>query len=170
MKVICPCGEEFETTQARIDQGRGKFCSRPCLYRYRAPRPTGLTYNITKPNPTAFRPGQTPWNAGTAGQGLQTAWNKGLPGRSGEDHPQWQGDDLTYFALHQWVARNKQRTGVCGRCGRRGRTHFANLSHEYRRDLDDYEEMCQSCAHRYDRESGHWGTSAEDYERSRKCV
>lgn len=33
--VKCPCGSEFETTQDRIDDNRGKFCSKPCAYKYR---------------------------------------------------------------------------------------------------------------------------------------
>lgn len=31
----CPCGMPFSTTQDRIDYGRGKYCSKPCLYRFR---------------------------------------------------------------------------------------------------------------------------------------
>jgi hypothetical protein len=48
-------------------------------------------------------------------------------------------------------------TGKILHGGIQGRTHWANLSHEYRRDLEDYREMCQKCHFRYDRESGAWG-------------
>jgi len=34
IKRICPtCGKEFETEQSRINDGRGKYCSRKCLYK-----------------------------------------------------------------------------------------------------------------------------------------
>lgn len=33
--VECSCGVKFETTQDRINSGRGKFCSKPCSYKYR---------------------------------------------------------------------------------------------------------------------------------------
>lgn len=31
MKVIvtCPCGKDFASTQKRLDEGRGRFCSKP---------------------------------------------------------------------------------------------------------------------------------------------
>jgi hypothetical protein len=36
---ICPCGKMFSTTQDRVDIGRGKFCSKKCMYKYRTPPP-----------------------------------------------------------------------------------------------------------------------------------
>lgn len=51
MRVVCPCGVEFTTTERRQADGRGKFCSRACCYKYRSPRPSGLTYNIKAVNP-----------------------------------------------------------------------------------------------------------------------
>ena len=73
----------------------------------------------------------------------------------------WKGDDIAYRGVHKWVARHKERTGVCQHCGRRpkptpgGRkknvTSFANISGEYRRDLDDYIELCEICHKSFDR-------------------
>lgn len=63
MKRICLCGVEFKTAQSRIDQGRGKYCSRKCMYNYRV-RPSGLKYNIVMQNPTWFFKGSTPHNKG----------------------------------------------------------------------------------------------------------
>ena len=72
---------------------------------------------------------------------------------TGEEHGNWKGDAASYAAIHLWVRRHKPRTGICSQCGSqpvpRGRnkvgTNFANLSGEYRRDLDDYVELCVSC-------------------------
>jgi len=51
-----------------------------------------------------------------------------------------------YRALHNWVERKRPLTGTCQKCGRTGcRTENANLSGEYRRDLDDFLELCSPC-------------------------
>lgn len=35
VEVNCSCGKKFMTSQDRIDEGRGKFCSMKCKYLYR---------------------------------------------------------------------------------------------------------------------------------------
>jgi len=44
--VTCPCGAVFDTTEALLARGRGKYCSSLCRSRH-AVRPSGLTYKIT---------------------------------------------------------------------------------------------------------------------------
>jgi hypothetical protein len=75
----------------------------------------------------------------------------------GPEHPNWKGDTVGYFALHAWLERNKPRTGICGQCGSRPEpkkrnvaTEWANVSGEYRRDLNDYIELCVPCHKRRD--------------------
>lgn len=58
---------------------------------------------------------------------------------------QWKGDSVGYIALHQWLYRNKKRKGICEECGKKGKTDFANVSGEYKRDVDDFIELCRSC-------------------------
>jgi len=73
--------------------------------------------------------------------------------RSGENNPQWKGDEASVKALHFWVYARKTRLGFCERCGRTplsGWTDFANISGEYRRDIDDYIELCRSCHRLFD--------------------
>lgn len=41
VKISCPCGVEFETKQHRIDVGRGRYCSKPCRYKYVVPKHKG---------------------------------------------------------------------------------------------------------------------------------
>jgi hypothetical protein len=127
--VACPCGENFEVTQKILDQGKGRYCSRPCMYRYRT-RPTGLTYNLKTPNPTWFVPGRDE--------------------PKGKDSPYWKGDQVGYQELHRWVRRSKTKTGTCEHCGENRKTQWANKSHEYKRDLDDWLELCQPCHGKYD--------------------
>ncbi len=63
----------------------------------------------------------------------------------------WAGDQVGYSALHRWVRYWKIKTGVCVRCGTDDkRTEWANISGEYLRDLDDYEELCCSCHQKQD--------------------
>ena len=63
----------------------------------------------------------------------------------GEANPAWKGDEAGYNAMHVWLGRHKERTGVCEECGREGYTHFANISGELRRDVSDYRELCPPC-------------------------
>lgn len=76
--------------------------------------------------------------------------------RSGSNHYGWKGDGVGYSGLHTWVSRHKTKIGVCQDCGRdvgtnwpRG-TQWANVSGEYRRDLDDFRELCTPCHRRFD--------------------
>jgi len=56
--AACPCGKEFEFKSFPSNEkfGKKKYCSKPCMYKYRV-RPTGIKYNITKPNTGRFKPG-----------------------------------------------------------------------------------------------------------------
>lgn len=66
--------------------------------------------------------------------------------RTGETHWAWKGDAVGYGALHVWVTRHKGRAALqpCtmanDTCA--GPMEWANVSHEYRRDLDDFMALC----------------------------
>lgn len=71
------------------------------------------------------------------------------------NNTQWKGDAAGYAAIHKWLYDRKERTGICELCGhepidKNGRisTDFANISGDYRRDVEDYIEVCRSC-HRW---------------------
>jgi hypothetical protein len=84
--------------------------------------------------------------------------SRALRGRFvGPAHPGWRGARIGYQPLHAWVARHKQKTGVCSHCGAvvgterfRG-TQWANVSGHYLRDLDDFIELCIPCHSERDR-------------------
>lgn len=75
-----------------------------------------------------------------------------------EQHPLWKGDSVSYGALHHWLRTHFPKTGVCELCGHRPKrkkiapTHYANISGEYRRDRNDYLELCVRCHRTFDRE------------------
>lgn len=125
--VMCPCGVAFEITKSKL--GRAKYCSNTCKYTYRV-RPSGLKYTIVKENPTSFKPGHISF--------------------SGEDHPNWLGELVGYKELHRWVRTIKQLSGVCSKCGSQGYTEWSNISFEYKRVPEDWQELCRKCHRDYD--------------------
>lgn len=132
VEATCVCGKTFETRAARVAAGRGRYCSKACLYANR-PRPSGLTYEIKAENAAWFKPGRD--------------------APTGPDSPGWRGDDVGYQALHRWVKANRAKPEACEHCARTDRPlDWANRSHEYRRDLDDWIALCRQCHRDYDRD------------------
>lgn len=175
MKRICECGTSFDVARWQINAGRGKYCSKACMYTYRT-RPSGLTYEIKVTNSrwftrghgptggeikpgerrsiaTEFTPGKRASPATEFGSG-NVPWNAGTRGvmPSGAAHHQWQGDRVGYDALHDWVHRNKSKPDACESCNEVKPLDAANLSGEYRRDVSDWAYMCRSCHFRHDRQ------------------
>ena len=63
----------------------------------------------------------------------------------------WKGDDVGYSGLHRWVKRWKGKAMICCVCGEnRKKVHWANISGNYLRSLDDFAPLCVSCHRRYD--------------------
>ncbi len=158
LKVLCPCGAEFSIAQWRMDRGV-KYCSRPCLYEFR-PRVS---------NSGQFKKGQrasvnTEFKAGIRnnpdgeikkGQRLSPSTEFGQD----ENHPGWKGDQVGYLSLHKWVYKHKGKAATCEECGRTERVQWANKSFEYKRELDDWLELCYWCHREYDKTYG-WGVAA----------
>lgn len=106
----CICGQEFKTNSGRTEVGRGKYCSKVCMYKY------GMDKD--------------------------------------EKHQAWKGDKVGYSALHSWVARKLGRPKRCSECGFESdnsrQFHWANISQEYKRELDDWARLCVTCHKKYD--------------------
>ncbi len=62
-----------------------------------------------------------------------------------ENSTKWKGDDVGYGALHSWVKRRLQPPDKCPTCDRAVPLDLANISQEYKRDLDDWEWLCRKC-------------------------
>lgn len=80
----------------------------------------------------------------------QNAWNKGLA--YGKSREYWQNENW-YSALHKWVRRHKGTPLKCEHCGSedKKRYYWANKSHTYQRDLEDWLRLCGSCHMKYDK-------------------
>ena len=59
------------------------------------------------------------------------------------------GYSRKYRAIHMWVEYHKGKPSVCEQCGytseNKRQFHWANLSHEYKRELDDWKRLCVKC-------------------------
>lgn len=93
----------------------------------------------------------------------QVAWNKGLKiqTNTGKTHFKvghiplspfrkghminWKGDKVGYIGLHIWVRKQLGRASKCINGHIASRYFWANISGEYKRDLSDWHELCQSC-------------------------
>jgi hypothetical protein len=80
---------------------------------------------------------------------LEPFWGK----RKGAQVSNWKGDNASYRALHSWVVR---ALGKATRCSVNilhvaKRFDWANLSGEYKRDTNDYIQLCRSCHMRMDK-------------------
>jgi hypothetical protein len=90
------------------------------------------------------------WNKGK--KGLQTAWNKGKTHLQNEDNPLWKGSSASLVAKHSWIKRRYGRPQRCEHCGTTENRmyHWANISGEYKRDINDYKRLCVPCHKKYD--------------------
>jgi len=72
---------------------------------------------------------------------------KPKPNLTGDKHPNWKGDDVSYPALHGWVRRKLGKPNECVECGvtNAKRYEWANISGKYKRDLKDWKRLCASC-------------------------
>ena len=73
----------------------------------------------------------------------------------GKNNYGWKGDDVGYSALHSWVKRNLGKPTKCEHCRKDGLTgkkiHWANIDHQYKRNLDDWIRLCCKCHIKYDK-------------------
>jgi len=60
--------------------------------------------------------------------------------------------DPSYKAIHQQLARDHPKSGVCEDCGKVGPTDYAFQHHPrpHTRERSDYRELCKSCHNRFD--------------------
>ena len=67
------------------------------------------------------------------------------PVNVGENNGMWVGDKVSYGALHTWIRNRKTKPKLCQHCFEKPAYDLANISQEYKRDLNDYEWLCRSC-------------------------
>ena len=64
---------------------------------------------------------------------------------SAENNGNWKGDNVKYRALHEWVRNHKSEPALCVECEKQPPYDLANISGEYKRNLDDWEYLCRKC-------------------------
>lgn len=126
---------------------------------------------------TEFKKGMIPWNKGshlTEAQkdhlrrlNLGKKQSEETKRKISESHKedkayQWKGDNVGYDALHDWVKKHLGKAFECYHCYSTKKVQWANKSREYKRDLTDWLQLCQSCHTKYDKD--HRGAK-EQYER-----
>lgn len=82
----------------------------------------------------------------------------------GERHPLHK-EDVSYHTVHNWLGENYDKSGACDHCEKeKDNTEFAlKRGCEYKRDRDNFLELCISCHRKYDYDK-------EDYKRIHKAL
>ena len=65
--------------------------------------------------------------------------------KKGKLNPQWKGDNVGFNSLHEWIANHKPKPKLCERCNKLKPYDLANISGEYKRDINDFEWLCRKC-------------------------
>lgn len=80
--------------------------------------------------------------------------SESLKGKKDELSRGWVGDNVSYSRLHSWIIEKlgkPQKCSFCLRDDEDSKYEWANISHEYSRDINDFIRLCISCHRRYDR-------------------
>lgn len=92
-------------------------------------------------------------------EGKLTAHNKGKVGwtnsgsfKKGKVHPNWKGNKVGYISLHEWIRKRKGNAKKCvlNPSHKSKRFEWANISGKYKRNVNDYIELCPSCHRKFD--------------------
>lgn len=63
----------------------------------------------------------------------------------GYKNGKWKGDNVGYKGLHQWIAKRKPKPEFCEKCQKVPPYDLANISGQYKRDINDFEWLCRKC-------------------------
>jgi len=63
----------------------------------------------------------------------------------GSNNSQWKGDKVSYVNLHTWVKRHKPKPELCENYKKTQPYDLANISGDYKRDIDDFKWICRYC-------------------------
>lgn len=152
-KISCLiCNKTREIYTYKLKDGRGKYCSPQCSYKARR--------GVHVAPETEFQPGhpygkrfvkgdraspQTEFKKGER-HGIQ--WKKGESlGGKGTNFP-------GYHSLHYWVRKTLGKPGLCTYCKttEAKKYHWANISGEYKKTIEDWVRLCARCHYFFDRD------------------
>lgn len=63
----------------------------------------------------------------------------------GDKNMRWKGDKVGYAQLHKWIRQNKPSIRLCECCNIFPPQDLANISGEYKRDINDFKWLCRKC-------------------------
>lgn len=131
--------EQGKKARAKSSGSKGKHWSEEARANY-SEKSKGIRKNTGK---THFKEGFTPWNKGTS-----------LAFLTNENNHNWKGDKVGLSGLHSWIKRRLGRPKECWSCGftsdNPNMLNWANKSHQYKRDLNDWLRLCAKCHKNYD--------------------
>jgi endogenous inhibitor of DNA gyrase (YacG/DUF329 family) len=68
----------------------------------------------------------------------------------GEKNSMWKGNKVKHCGLHAWIKNNKPKPEFCEECGKVEPYDLANISGNYKRDINDFKWLCRSCHMKFD--------------------
>lgn len=103
-----------------------------------------IKHEIPIKSTTEHLKGKPSWNKGLT-KNINTGVKKISEAKMGNKNPMWKGDDVKYEALHTWIKRHKPRPITCEICNNNTPYDLANISGEYKRDVNDFQWLCRKC-------------------------
>lgn len=79
--------------------------------------------------------------------GAKTRFKKGNTAHN------FKGDDASYTAKHIWIRYHFGKASICENefcTGKSKNYHWSNISGEYKRERNDWQQLCVSCHKKYD--------------------
>lgn len=129
-----------------------KLCSKDITVSYSRPRIfCSLSCN------TKYRHEHRPFSKFVKGHKVRVGMKHPLSfveGRKNEGNPLWKGDKASVKGIHCWIRDNFAKTGVCESCKEYKRTDWSNKDHKYKRERNEWQELCRSCHQKYDYSHG----------------
>lgn len=87
---------------------------------------------------------------------------------------EFKGNSKSYYALHEWIRRHFPKISKCEFCFTEtaAKYEWANKSHQYKRDTEDWIRLCVPCHRKYDWEHRKKNGSSitKKYERAKVVI
>lgn len=141
----CPiCDKKFQVPAYRAHI---LCCSVECAGKYSWKKNPNHATGFTKGHTINKERWQSKSTRAKIAQSMRNQYRSGTRERpTNEKHPGWKGSSASYSAIHWWVRRNKPKPPACEDCGKATNVlDAANISGEYRRDVNDFKYICRKC-------------------------
>ena len=132
IKTCLTCGKQFKTFPCRV----GKYCSYACSAIGTNNSPFVVGHKIRVPQEARKRQSEK-----MKQYSEENCWN-------------WK-NIITKRTLHHWVQKSlgKASCFTCAICGKQA-NDWSSKTHEYKRDLTEFQPLCRKCHINYDIKNG----------------